>query len=311
METVYKTFRLKLCIAYDGKNYMGWQKQPHGITIQYCIEKALEQICNTPIRVFASSRTDSGVHALGQIVHCDIPIHKMHIPFLTAMNLLLPHDIRILDAAKVSDSFHARYQLSEKIYTYTLWADNSPLLPQRRNYVWHCRNVDTEKMKEAATLLSGTKDFTSFQNVGTNITNTVRTLQIYAPNSTKESYMSEGLHSAEGHCPSQKNYSTIEHSTIEQVWTFKADGFLKQMVRNIMGSLVAIGRSKITIEELLVLVENKNRAPLPATAPAHGLCLLSILYKDTTEAKEKAEISTSKDKANIRDKVDIKDTIET
>ncbi len=244
--------RLKLKIAYVGKEFAGWQVQPGRRTIQGEIQRALERICGRPIVLHGAGRTDAGVHALGQVAHCDIPESRGKIPWIRALNGILPEDISIVDACITSSAFHARKLAKAKIYSYTLWLEPSYILPNRRPFCWWIKDVDLEKMKQTATLLEGTHDFAAFQNVGTPIKNTVRTIF--------------------------KIFVTPGYLPQEKIFYFCGDGFLKQMVRNIMGALVWVGRGKLTEKELLQLIETKNRSLLPPTAPSHGLCLEQVLY---------------------------------
>ncbi len=244
--------RLKLTIAYVGKAFAGWQIQPEERTVQGEIQKALYKICKTPVVLHGAGRTDAGVHALGQVAHCDIPESKKSVPWKRALNSLLPRDISIVDACFPPRQFHARKHAKAKIYSYTLWLESSYILPQRRDFCWWIKGINIKKMEQSALLLEGTHDFAAFQNVGTPIKNTIRTLF--------------------------KVFVTPGYLPQERIFYFCGDGFLKQMVRNIMGALVWVGKGKLTGEELLSLMKIKNRSLLPPTAPSHGLCLEQVLY---------------------------------
>lgn len=245
--------RLRLTMAYVGTRYQGWQIQPRGQTIQGVLEACLERICATPVRVHGSGRTDAGVHALGQVAHCDIPDSKIHIPWQKALNALLPPDIAITQATLVDATFHARFSARSKRYSYTLWTEPGFTLPQRVPFVWPVRSLDTRAMQEAATLLQGRHDFASLQNAGTDTHTSVRTLT--------------SITSAPG--------SILG----EYVWFFEADGFLKQMVRNIMGLLVSIGRHTLAPVDVPRILESCDRRVAPATAPPQGLCLEKVIYE--------------------------------
>jgi tRNA pseudouridine38-40 synthase len=249
--------RLKFIVAYLGTHFAGWQLQPHERTIQGCLEKAMAIICNEPVRVYGSGRTDSGVHALGQVCHCDVPDHKTHIPWQRAMNALLPKDIAICKADYVPKDFHARRSAQAKEYAYTLWTEPSYVLPQRRPFVWPVGNLDVQKMNAAARMLTGQIDFAAFQNTGTPVKNTIRTIYHLAPEPR-----------------------SLAHET---TWLFHADSFLKQMARNIMGCLVAVGQNKLRPEDVKTLVKKRDRSLAPATAPPQGLCLRKVKYQDTSE----------------------------
>ncbi len=249
--------RLKLILAYSGTHFHGWQIQEYKTlnrprTVQECVEDAAAHILGHPVRVQGAGRTDSGVHAQGQVAHLDIPDEKSDLDWQTALNANLPHDVAVLDAECVSPDFHARFQVREKLYVYSLWLSRRYVLPQRRDFVWPVGPVDIAAMDEAACLLTGTHDFAGFRNQGTETGTTVRTVL-------------EISHTDPG-------------DTLEMVWSFRAEGFLKQMVRNLMGCLVAVGKGKLEPNDVIAIFESKDRTTAPATAPAKGLTLQSVQY---------------------------------
>lgn len=244
--------RLKLHLAYTGTFFYGWQIQPNKRTVQGCLEKEISKICNIHIRVHGSGRTDTGVHALGQVAHCDIPSNKVNIPWQKALNSLLPEDITVISAKWVNPDFHARFSTTGKEYSYSLWTNPDFVIPQRRPFVWTVGAVDEKKMKEAAEILLGKHDFSAFQNVGTPIKNKVRTIYWIK---TETGYFSD-----------------------EKIWRFSADGFLKQMVRNLISCLVSIGKNNLNLFELQSILDSRERSFAPATAPAKGLCLEQVFY---------------------------------
>ncbi|HCU68047.1 MAG TPA: tRNA pseudouridine(38-40) synthase TruA [Desulfomicrobium sp.] len=244
--------RIRLTVAYVGTRYLGWQIQGQGATIQGVLEEKLSRICEEPVRVHGSGRTDSGVHALGQVAHFDAPDSKARIPWQKALNSMLPDDIAILDAREAEPGFHARFSVRSKRYAYTLWTEPDFTLPQRAPFVWPVRNLDLESMDRAAALLAGTHDFAAFQNAGTEVKGTVRTL--------------EPIRREPGQDP------------CEWVFRFQADGFLKQMVRNLMGMLVEVGRGGMSPEEARAVLESRDRRLAPATAPPQGLTLEEVIY---------------------------------
>lgn len=243
--------RIRLTLAYEGTRYAGWQLQSGQRTVQGELERVLGRIMGAPVRVQGSGRTDAGVHALGQVAHFDIP-HDKTIPWLRAMNAHLPDDIRVLDAAPVVGDFHARFGARGKTYAYSLWLDRDRVLPQRRRYVWPCGPINLEQMDQAAAHLVGEHDFSAFQNTGTDVGSTVREVTAI----TRE----PGPHSE------------------EVVWRFTATGFLKQMVRNMMGCLVEVGRGKLAPEAVSDLLDRRDRTRAPASAPARGLTLERVEY---------------------------------
>lgn len=251
--------RLRLTVAYDGTDLCGWQFQPNGRTVQGELEAAIGRIVGQPVRVHGSGRTDSGVHALGQVCHFDVSESRAAIPWRRALNSLLPDDISVLDCGIVHGAFHARYSAQSKTYVYTLWHDRDFIHPQRRAFVWQCGPVDDVLMDAAAAEFMGTHDFASFQNTGTLVKNTVRTITRLE------------------RCSGITEY--------ESVWRFSADGFLKQMVRNIMGCLVAVGRGKVSPETVRSILDETDRTKAPKTAPARGLCLEHVRYPAMAEEK--------------------------
>jgi len=249
--------RLKFILAYHGERFHGWQLQPEsqGRTVQGCLEEALGRLCGRFVRVHGSGRTDAGVHALGQAAHADVPLEKADMPWRKALNSLLPPDMTVISAEPASPDFHARFSALSKTYSYTLWLEPGFVQPQRRPFVWDAVRhgaLDVALMEEAAAILMGEHDFKAFQNAGTPVSNTVRVV--------REISRRPGL------------------TPFEDVWVFRADGFLKQMVRNLMGCMVAAGRGKISPGFVRSLLETKDRTRAPATAPASGLCLEWVEY---------------------------------
>ncbi|MDY7000407.1 MAG: tRNA pseudouridine(38-40) synthase TruA [Thermodesulfobacteriota bacterium] len=249
--------RLKLILAYDGTEFSGWQvqakKKGSVRTVQGCLEEAFALVLNQKVRVHGAGRTDAGVHALGQTAHVDVPEAKAPIPWQKALCALLPRDLTVIKARFVAPDFHARYSAKSKIYTYSLWP-NSRYVPQRRNFVWAAGELDLEAMDRAAAHLLGEHDFKSFQNQGTSVKNTVRTIM--------------DLRRTRGRFPG------------EVVWKVQAGGFLKQMARNIVGLLAAVGRGRFDPEEVPQILRacDRSAARYP-TAPPHGLCLEKVLYR--------------------------------
>ncbi|MFP4213799.1 MAG: tRNA pseudouridine(38-40) synthase TruA [Desulfohalobiaceae bacterium] len=246
--------RIKLELAYTGSDFHGWQLQPEQRTVQGVLEQALQRICNTRIRVHGAGRTDAGVHALGQVAHADLPEEKAHVPWQKALNALLPDDVAVMRASWCGPDFHARFGAQAKEYTYTLWLEKSYVLPQRRPFVWSVGGLGLQAMQDAAWALQGRRDFRAFQNVGTRVRSTVREL--------RRIEFCQGFYAQ------------------ELVVSFVADGFLKQMARNLASCLVAAGQGKLDINGLRSIMESGQRELAPATAPARGLCLRRIWYPE-------------------------------
>lgn len=241
---------IRLLIEYDGTQYAGWQWQNDQKTVQEMLSKAVEQVVQEPVKIYGASRTDSGVHALGQVANfkttSSIPSKRL----IHAINFYLPHDITVKGAADVPVSFHAQYDAQSKIYRYTL-LNNWIRTSLNRNFCYLCGLLlNAEKMRYAAQYLIGTHDFTSFTTSalqGKNRIRTVKRLEI-----TREGkYL----------------YFTVE-----------ANGFLYNMVRTMVGTLIEVGRGKIMVESMKDILGAKNRNLAGPTAPAKGLCLIEVKY---------------------------------
>ncbi len=254
--------RLRLTIAYTGTAYHGWQiqirKDKYLPTVQALLERSLHKITGQKVHVHAAGRTDAGVHARAQVAHADVPDSLAHMDWQLALNTSLPKDIRIMDACLVADSFHAQFDAISKRYTYRLWLSRRCTPPWLAPYVWACGPVHVEAMDEAAQLLCGTHDFASLQNRGTDIKTTIRTVESI----TRD--------------PNGPIANT--DANIELAWTFCANGFLKQMVRNMMGLLVTVGRGKLPPSAVTDILTTCDRRHAGITAPAHGLTLTEVLY---------------------------------
>jgi tRNA pseudouridine38-40 synthase len=249
---------LKLVLQYDGTNYGGWQVQDNALTIQELLEKALATVLQDKIRVSAASRTDAGVHALAQVgafrTSDPFPARKL----FRALNGILPSDIRVIEIAEVDEGFVPRYA-KQKTYRYALGCGEY-LSPFQSRYAWHVREkLDFEAMQAAAKACIGKHDFTSFTAAGGGEKSHVRTI-------LGIDFGSGGIVST---CAGD-----------EEVYHFDitADAFLYKMVRNIVGTLVEVGRGKIEPAEIPRIIEAKDRPLAGPTAPAHGLCLIKVEY---------------------------------
>ncbi len=247
--------KIKLIVSYIGTHYNGWQIQEKTNlpTIQGEIEKALFALFNKEIRVVGASRTDSGVHADGQVAHFTLDFEPKNMHWQRALNTKLPFDIRIKDVCIVDDNFHAQRASNGKLYSYSLWHDLNYVPPRLHPYTWACGKLDFEKIMTAIPFLIGRHDFASFQNIGTELHHTVRTL-----NSIHVEKISEN----------------------ESHFIFNGNGFLKQMIRNIMGLLVDIGKNNIEVHQVQSILEAKRRQSNILTAPACGLTLTKVLYEE-------------------------------
>lgn len=243
--------RIKLTIAYDGTNYCGWQIQPNGITIEEILNKALSKMTGEEILVVGASRTDSGVHAMGNVAVFDtdttIPAEKIAV----ALNQRLPDDIVITKSEEVPLDFHPRYCKCSKTYEYHIINTRIPIPTKRLTNYFVSYVLDIDKMRQAASYLVGEHDFVSFCNVRTDVENTVRTI-------TALDILTNG------------NEITIR---------ITGNGFLYNMVRIIVGTLVRVGRGFYEPEKVKEILEAKDRKAAGVTAPAHGLVLVEIKYE--------------------------------
>lgn len=249
------TVKIKLTISYDGTNYAGWQVQQSGLGVQQRVEEALVKLFPSVTRIHSSSRTDTGVHALGMVAHVEIPKAELRMtgPKLRlAINAHLPPDIRIVEAKRCPLDFHARFQAKGKQYRYFVW--NHPSMnPLLRWQAWHVgRKLDLAVMRQASALFLGKHDFKSFAaNRNYEVECTVRTLR---------------------RCD-------IKRSGPLLTFLIEGDGFLYKMCRGIVGTLVQVGLGKISAEEIKDILDQKDRRAAGMTAPAHGLVLWKVFYK--------------------------------
>jgi len=242
---------LKLTISYDGTNYNGFQRQKNAIGIQQIVEDALSELMGEDIKVVASGRTDTGVHACGQVISFETrsTVPTEHIT--TSIRHLLPGDIVVWKAEEVGENFNARYSAVEKTYQYRIIITDISN-PFKRNYAWELKkSLDIEKMQIAANNLLGTHDFTAFCNKGSKIISPERTITV-----------------------AQWQITTDK----ELVFTITGDGFLYRMVRNIVGALVKVGNGKITPDTFLQILLTKDRQLTGMPAPACGLYLMHVRY---------------------------------
>jgi tRNA pseudouridine38-40 synthase len=242
---------IKLIIEYDGTNYQGWQVQPKGQTIQGILEEKLGLLTGEPVQLFGSGRTDSGVHALGQVAHFKTQ-NRMDIPTIQrALNSLLPPDILIQKAEEVGEGFHARKHSKSKVYEYRILNRRLRSVFDR-GYVWHIpQKLNLTEMKKATQSIIGEHDFAAFRTVGSPTRTTVRRV-----------IRAEWKRGRDG----------IIRFEIE------ANGFLKQMVRSIIGTLVEIGKGKRKASDLRKIMNSKDRKKAGPTAPAQGLFLEEVKY---------------------------------
>jgi tRNA pseudouridine38-40 synthase len=248
-EATQQTF--KLIIEYDGSNFHGWQRQKKDRTVQETIEQALAVMTRERVTVIGSGRTDAGVHALGQVAgfktrsRLDAPV------FLNGLNSLLPDDVVVRACMQMPDTFHARFDVRSKRYRYHIL--NRPIAPAiGRQFVWHIRKpLDTAAMAEAAVTLLGTHNFKAFEGTGS---------------------------------PREHSIRTVTDSTFKKTgggnltYDIEANGFLRFMVRNIVGTLVEVGLGKMDTQAVRAILQSRDRSRAGATAPPQGLFLMDVAY---------------------------------
>lgn len=244
--------RIKLTVAYDGTNYCGWQIQPNGVTIEEVLNKAICRLTGEEIAVIGASRTDSGVHALGNVAVFDTQSSIPADRFSYALNQRLPKDIVVVKSEEVGEDWHPRYQNTLKTYEYHIINTRIPI-PTKRLYNYFVSfDLDVEKMKEGAKYLLGEHDFAAFCCIRTNAKTTVRTITDL----------------------------TIDQNGDEITIRVTGNGFLYNMVRIIAGVLVRVGRGFYGPEMVKELLEGKERKKEAVTAPPEGLCLIEIRYEN-------------------------------
>ena len=245
-----------LTIKYIGKDFVGWQVQKNGLSVQQCLQDALETLLGHRPDVTGCSRTDSGVHALGYCATFSSATDKPCQRILMGLNALLPESVSVCDCREVAADFHPRYSAKGKEYIYRLYDGAAPD-PFLRGFAWHFRGrLDVEKMQRAALLLQGKHDFRSFMASGSSVTDTVR--QLYYFHVTR----------VQGHL--------IEVRVC-------GDGFLYNMVRILVGTLVSVGQGKLQVEDMPSVLAAKNRDAAGQTAPAEGLYLRKVFYDSVSE----------------------------
>lgn len=243
--------RVRIVVAYDGTNYCGWQVQPNGVTVEEVLNKKISALTGEDIHIIGASRTDSGVHALGNVAVFDtesrIPGERMAY----ALNQRLPDDIVIVKSDEVAADWHPRYQNEiTKTYEYHIYNAKTPNPMKRHHSTFVSYELDVDKMREAAGYLVGEHDFVSFCNIRTNVEDTVRTV-----------YDIEFL----------QNKSEI-------TMRITGNGFLYNMVRIIAGTLIRVGRGYYSPEKVKEILETRERTEAGVTAPPNGLVLVKIDY---------------------------------
>lgn len=242
--------RVRLILEYDGTAYAGWQVQPHGLSIQAVVEAALERLTGDFVRIHSSGRTDAGVHARGMVVHFTVAREYPLAAFCQGLNRLLPVDIAVREATRVADDFHARFAATGKWYRYTLQVGpvRSPL--QARTS-WHVRgSLDLDAMRQGAAAFVGRHDFKAFRSSGCDSQTTER--QIF-------------------------NMDISQSGDLIQI-DVAGEGFLRNMVRVMVGTLVEVGLGKRPWQDIAARLADGQRVLSGRTAPPQGLCLMEVWY---------------------------------
>lgn len=261
------TFRIT--VSYDGTDFNGWQRQPDGTSIQGLLEEALRELDGRDVAVAGAGRTDAGVHALAQVAAFALERTIAPDALVRAVNVRLPESVRVLDAAPVDAAFHPRFDARAKHYRYRIW-NARVLSPFERRYAWHIIDrLDVGAMNAAAALLVGTHDFAAFCGTGSDAATTVRTI----------------LSSRIAECGVRSNCGSDHESAFRSpqsaliVYEVSGDGFLRYMVRNIVGSLVEIGCGRFPPSWLGEVLASRDRTKAGRTAPAPGLFLVGVKYE--------------------------------
>lgn len=241
----------RVTLSYDGTGYLGWQLQPQGETIQSRLQTALETMDGRSVKVVGAGRTDAGVHAQGQVAHFQLETDIPPSGLLKGVNSILPADIRVLEAELAPEDFHARYSARSKTYQYFL--DLSPVAsPFRTRYtLHHPHSLDRDAMSHAAERFLGRRDFEAFRASSCEAKTTQREC-------TASRFFEKGM---------------------ELVYEIAANGFLHHMVRNIVGTLLEVGRGKLSADDIDGLFAGRDRSRSGPTAPARGLHLIRVRYE--------------------------------
>ena len=242
----------KLTIAYDGTRFVGWQRQATGTSVQGLLEDALAELDGRKVTVTGAGRTDAGVHALGQVAAATIERAIDAVSVVRAINTRLPPEIRVLDAVEVPASFRTRFDAKAKTYRYRIW-NAEVVSPFERAHVWHvpAPSLDVGAMAAAAVLIEGRHDFAAFQATGGDAATTTRVVFSSRVNG--------------------------DGSLI--TYEIRGDGFLRHMVRNIVGTLVEVGRGSRSAAWVTEVLAGRSRAHAGRTAPPEGLFLVGVEYE--------------------------------
>jgi len=260
---------LKLTLAYDGTEFVGWQRQAEGRSVQGVLEDAVSRLDGQPVAIVGAGRTDAGVHATGQVT--SVVVHTSELDQQTmrrALNAVLPWDLRVLTVVEAAEGFHARYDAVGKTYHYRII--NSPVVsPFAARYAWHIPwSLDLAAMDDAARRLVGEHDFSAFQSTGGDVRTTTR--EIFESSVARIPTDRLALPGLVPSIPQDEGHALV--------YSVTGSGFLRHMVRAIVGTLVEVGSGRGRPALMDELLAGRNRADAGPTAPAQGLCLASVRY---------------------------------
>jgi tRNA pseudouridine38-40 synthase len=262
---------IKLTIAYDGTRLVGWQRQREGDSVQALLEDALARFEGAPVTVQGAGRTDAGVHALGQVASAQLTASHSATALLRGLNAELPRDVRVLTVEDAPDDFHARFSSTRKCYCYVICRD-AVASPFGRSYSWHLADsLDVAAMERATQAIVGHHDFAAFQSAGSDVRDSVRTIHRAEWRARAGSFAPTPLSCTDGSVAETGDGSWL-------IFEIEGDGFLRHMVRTIVGTLVEVGRGWRDVASVTALVAGGDRAHAGATAPAHGLFLVRVDY---------------------------------
>jgi tRNA pseudouridine38-40 synthase len=264
----------KITLGYDGAEFVGWQRQASGVSIQALVEDALAEIDGKTVPVTGAGRTDAGVHALGQAASFTLDRAIDAETLVRALNNKLPETVRVLSAAEAPARFHARFAARSKTYRYRVW-DHAVMPPFERQYAWHVvEPLDVDAMSEAARTLEGPHDFAAFQSAGSTTHSTER--EVFRSRIARAPAIASAIGDARAATLPPSPNATAGCL----VYDITGNGFLRYMVRTIVGSLVEIGRGHRSTDWLAEVLASRDRARAGPTAPAHGLFLVAVEYGD-------------------------------
>ena len=270
----------KITVAYDGTDFVGWQRQASGTSIQGLLEEALRAFDDRAVTVIGAGRTDAGVHALGQVAAFSIDRAIDAGTIVRALNANLPESVRVMSACEVAPTFNPRFDARSKTYRYRIW-NGDVLDPFERRYVWHVPGaLDVGAMDAAARRLEGRHDFAAFEAAGSDVATTERTIlssRVWKLSTTVDTEDAE-----------EKSFTLTKiNLRVPRVlrggelinYDVTADGFLRHMVRALVGTLVEIGRGRRGVEWIDEVLASRDRAQAGRTAPAAGLSLVAVDYQ--------------------------------